>query len=44
MKQLLAKEEEYLEKARKLRDYRAKCDELVAKIRARSKSRNELDE
>ncbi|KAE8543552.1 hypothetical protein D1P53_000267 [Cryptococcus gattii VGV] len=44
MKQLLAKEEEYLEKARKLRDHRAKCDELVAKIRARSKSRNELDE
>ncbi|WVO22598.1 uncharacterized protein IAS62_003928 [Cryptococcus decagattii] len=44
MKQSLAKEEEYLEKARKLRDHRAKCDELVAKIRARSKSRNELDE
>lgn len=44
MKQLLAKEEEYLGKARKLRDHRVKCDELAAKIRARSRSRSELDE
>ncbi|WVN87898.1 uncharacterized protein L203_103095 [Cryptococcus depauperatus CBS 7841] len=44
MQELLQNEKEDLEKARTLRDHRAKCDGLATKIKTRSKTKAELDE